>query len=78
MDVKRKSINASIQFYSLFPSQTDSIAVEAQLNDRFKGGSILMDDGDLILYICVFVFAVAFFYLNACFWWRIFDLLQVK
>ena len=61
------------QLYSFLPSFSDSKGIQDKLADRFKDGTIFLDDGDLTRFIVFFLVAVAFFAFNSAFWYKLFS-----
>ena len=43
-----------VKAYTLFPSPSDGEKIIANMPKRFRKGSVLMDEGDLMLYFTVF------------------------
>ena len=70
--------NDNIQLYSIVPSPSDGEAIKAKLADRFKNGSVLLDDGDLQRYLIVFLLALVFFAFNSVFWWKLMEYMKLK
>ena len=60
------------------PSFSDGAIVISRLAERFKGGSILLDDGDARRYITFYLVAVMFFAVNQIFWWKFFEYNKIK
>ena len=53
----------STQLYSFIPSGKEGDSIVAKLADRFKNGSVVMDDGDGLTYLAIFVVTVVSFLL---------------
>lgn len=72
------SSDANTHIYTFIPSFSDGQVIRSKLADRFKDGSIMIDEGDGWRYLSFYLVVVVFFYINYHAWWQLLDRCKVK
>lgn len=67
-----------VKSYSIFPSASDGVKIIENMPERFRKGSVLMDDGDMMLYFTVFWTSMTSFYILFQLLKVFFDCTQIK